>query len=90
MPLRHRQRRRPSHRQTGARTTLAELQGVDDRADAGIGENAVLRGFSMLHWLRTAWAVGALRLAGRSDIAEATHWATRDMQRPFIVLGLVA
>jgi predicted transposase YbfD/YdcC len=33
-------------------------------------------------------AIGALRLAGRTDIAEATRWATRDMQRPFTILGL--
>lgn len=33
-------------------------------------------------------AVGALRLAGRTDIAEATRWATRNMQRPFTILGV--
>lgn len=33
-------------------------------------------------------AVGALRLAGRNDIAEATRWATRSMERPFTILGL--
>ena len=33
-------------------------------------------------------AVGALRLAGRNDITEATRWATRNMERPFIILGL--
>ena len=33
-------------------------------------------------------AIGALRLAGRNDITEATRWATRDMTRPFTVLGL--
>jgi predicted transposase YbfD/YdcC len=33
-------------------------------------------------------AVGALRLAGRNDIAEATRWATRNMERPFTILGL--
>ena len=33
-------------------------------------------------------AIGALRLHGRTDIAEATRWATRNMQRPFTILGL--
>jgi len=33
-------------------------------------------------------AVGALRLFGRKDIAEATRWANRDMTRAFTVLGL--
>jgi predicted transposase YbfD/YdcC len=33
-------------------------------------------------------AIGALRLAGRTDIAEATRWATRRMDRPFTILGL--
>lgn len=33
-------------------------------------------------------AIGALRLYGRTDIAEATRWATRNMQRPFAILGL--
>jgi predicted transposase YbfD/YdcC len=33
-------------------------------------------------------AIGALRLTGRTDIAEATRWATRNMARPFTILGL--
>jgi predicted transposase YbfD/YdcC len=33
-------------------------------------------------------SVGALRLFGRKDIAEATRWANRDMTRAFTVLGL--
>jgi predicted transposase YbfD/YdcC len=33
-------------------------------------------------------AIGALRVAGRTDIAEATRWATRNMQRSFTILGL--
>ena len=33
-------------------------------------------------------AIGALRLAGRSDIAEATRWASRNMARPFAILRL--
>jgi hypothetical protein len=33
-------------------------------------------------------AVGALRLFGRKDIAEATRWANCDMTRAFTVLGL--
>jgi predicted transposase YbfD/YdcC len=33
-------------------------------------------------------AIGALRLAGRRDITEATRWANRYMSRPFIILGL--
>lgn len=33
-------------------------------------------------------AIGALRLAGRHDITEATRWANRYMNRPFAILGL--
>jgi predicted transposase YbfD/YdcC len=33
-------------------------------------------------------AIGALRLFGRNDIAEATRWATRRPDRPFTVLRL--
>jgi predicted transposase YbfD/YdcC len=33
-------------------------------------------------------AIGALRLHGRNDIAEATRWATRNTARPFAILGL--
>ena len=33
-------------------------------------------------------AIGALRLSGRTDIAEATRWTTRKMKRAFTVLGL--
>ena len=33
-------------------------------------------------------AINALRLAGRTDITEATRWAARNMTRPFIILGL--
>lgn len=33
-------------------------------------------------------AIGALRLHGRTDIAEATRWAARNTARPFAVLGL--
>jgi len=33
-------------------------------------------------------AISALRLAGRTDITEATRWATRRMDRPFTILGL--
>jgi hypothetical protein len=33
-------------------------------------------------------AVDALHLHGRTDIAEATHWATRNTTRPFTILGL--
>lgn len=33
-------------------------------------------------------AIGALRLAGRRDITEATRWANRYMSRPFTILGL--
>lgn len=35
-------------------------------------------------------AIGALRLAGRSDITEATRWASRNMTRPFTILGVTA
>jgi predicted transposase YbfD/YdcC len=33
-------------------------------------------------------SIGALHLAGRRDIAEATRWASRNMLRPFQLLGL--
>jgi hypothetical protein len=33
-------------------------------------------------------AIAAIRLAGRTEIAEATRWATRNMQRPLTILGL--
>jgi predicted transposase YbfD/YdcC len=33
-------------------------------------------------------AIGALRLAGRTDVTEATRWAGRSMDRPFTILGL--
>jgi predicted transposase YbfD/YdcC len=33
-------------------------------------------------------AIGALRLAGRADITEATRWASRRADRPFTILGL--
>ena len=32
--------------------------------------------------------IGALHLAGRRDITEATRWAGRFMHRPFRILGL--
>ena len=35
-------------------------------------------------------AIGALRLAGRTDITEATRWAARSMDRPFTILGLTS
>ena len=35
-------------------------------------------------------AIGALRLAGHPDITEATRWAGRSMDRPFIILGLTS
>jgi predicted transposase YbfD/YdcC len=33
-------------------------------------------------------AIGALHLAGRADVTEATRWASRSMDRPFTILGL--
>lgn len=35
-------------------------------------------------------AIGALRLAGRTDVTEATRWAGRFMGRPFTILGLTS
>ena len=35
-------------------------------------------------------AIGALRLAGRTDITEATRWACRYMTRPFAIFGLTS
>jgi predicted transposase YbfD/YdcC len=35
-------------------------------------------------------AVGALHLAGRHDTTEATRWASRNMDRPFNILGLMS
>jgi hypothetical protein len=34
-------------------------------------------------------AVGALHLAGRHDTTETTRWASRNMDRPFTILGLM-
>jgi predicted transposase YbfD/YdcC len=34
-------------------------------------------------------AIGALRLSGRTKLAEATRWANRDMTRPFTILDLI-
>jgi hypothetical protein len=33
-------------------------------------------------------AISALRLAGRTDITEATRWANRRPGRPFTILGI--
>ncbi len=52
----------------------------DSRARTRSGPRAM----ASLHNL----AIGALRLAGRPDIAEATRWVTRRMHRPFTILGL--
>jgi hypothetical protein len=35
-------------------------------------------------------AIGALCLAGRTDVTEATRWAGRSMDRPFTILGLTS
>jgi predicted transposase YbfD/YdcC len=35
-------------------------------------------------------AIGALRLAGRTDVTEATRWAGRSIDRPFTILGLTS
>jgi hypothetical protein len=35
-------------------------------------------------------AVAALHLAGRHDTTEATRWASRNMDRPFTILGLTS
>ena len=35
-------------------------------------------------------AICALRLSGRTDVTEATRWADRSMDRPFIILGLTS
>jgi predicted transposase YbfD/YdcC len=35
-------------------------------------------------------AIGALRLAGRADVTEATRWAGSSMDRPFTILGLTS
>jgi hypothetical protein len=35
-------------------------------------------------------AIGALRLAGHTDITEATRWAGRSMDRPSTILGLTS
>ena len=34
-------------------------------------------------------AIGAIHLTGRRDITETTRWATRAMDRPFKLLGLI-
>jgi predicted transposase YbfD/YdcC len=52
----------------------------DSRARTGSGPR-VMAGLRNL-------SIGALHLAGRRDIAEATRWASRNMLRPFQILGL--
>lgn len=34
--------------------------------------------------------IGVLRLAGRTDLTEATRWAGRSADRPFTILGLTS
>jgi predicted transposase YbfD/YdcC len=36
------------------------------------------------------FAICALRLSGRTDVTEATRWASRSMDRPFAILGLTS
>jgi predicted transposase YbfD/YdcC len=60
------------------RDTLYQEDGSRVRTRSGPRAMAALRNL----------AIGALRMAGRTDITEATRWAARSMDRPFTILGL--
>ena len=65
--------------------------GLHDVRDVSFGEDrSRLRAGSasqIMAALRNV-AICALRLAGRTDVTEATRWASRSMDRPFTILGL--
>jgi hypothetical protein len=75
--------------ETTVRRGVSELKGgaepLCDREDASQAHTR--SGPGILASLRNL-AIGALRLAGRHDITEATRWANRYMNRPFTILGL--
>jgi len=60
------------------RDTLCQEDKSRVRTRSGPGIMAAMRNL----------AISALRLAGRTDITEATRWASRSMDRPFTILGL--
>ena len=52
---------------------------------------ALFDAFDVLAWRDVPVAhrsIDTIRLAGRTDITEATRWAARSMDRPFTILGL--
>ncbi len=64
--------------------------GLRDTPQAGLSPDSSARsGPRVMASLRNL-AIGALRLAGRADVTEATRWACRNMIRPFTILGLTA
>ena len=62
---------------------LTDLYREDDSA---IRTRSGPRGMAALRNL----AIGALHQAGRHDTTEATRWASRNMDRPFTILGLTS
>jgi hypothetical protein len=75
-----------TERQTGVLRWIAD--GCPERRPIP-GQNPLRAPHHGLPTLRNL-AIGALRLAGRTDITEATRWACRHMTRPFMTLGLTA
>jgi predicted transposase YbfD/YdcC len=62
------------------RDTLYQEDKSQVRTRSGPRAMAALRNLS----------IGALRMAGRIDVTEATRWAGRSMDRPFTILGLTS
>ena len=55
-----------------------------------IAEGETTRGIRRCLKRYIACELGALRLSGRTDVTEATRWASRSMDRPFAILGLTS
>ena len=66
--------------------TLADARGVV-AVQTGVGRTR--SGPRAMAALRNL-AAGALCQAGRHNTTEATRWASRYMERPFIILGLTS
>jgi hypothetical protein len=62
------------------------LPGPDEEGKGAT--NPITRSFQVQRMRNLA--IGAIRLAGRADITEATRWAGRAMDRPFTILGLTS
>jgi predicted transposase YbfD/YdcC len=74
-------------RPVSAVAALGVASPASGRADAAALARYVREQWSIESLLRNL-AIGALHMAGRTDITEATRWAARSMDRPFTILGL--